>query len=157
MIEERAMRHSAATRTHALEKRLAAPLATPTDLDAKAVGDIAGAMNAILADVFAVYLKTKNFLWHTSGPHFRDYHLRLDEQSDQLFAMTEPIAERVRKLGTRTLHSIGQIVRLQRIADNDAEYVEPRDMLAELCEDNQTLAAKRTISATTTATSPPQA
>src|SRR5277367_799804 len=116
-----------------------APLLTPTDLGAKATRDISGAMNAILADVFALYLKTKNFHWHMSGPHFRDYHLLLDEQADQIFAMTDPIAERVRKIGERTMRSIGEIGRLQRVEDNDAEYVEPEDMLAELREDNQAL------------------
>jgi starvation-inducible DNA-binding protein len=99
-------------------------------------------MNAILADVFALYMKTKNFHWHMSGPHFRDYHLLLDEQADQLFAMTDAIAERVRKVGGTTLRSIGHIARSQRVLDNDAEYVEPEDMLAELREDNQTLAAR---------------
>jgi len=119
-----------------------APLATPTDLKAKATRDIAGAMNAILADIYGLYLKTKNFHWHMSGPHFRDYHLLLDEQADQLFAMTDPVAERIRKLGGSTLRSIGHIARLQRVSDNDADYVEPLDMLAELCEDNKTLAAR---------------
>ena len=119
-----------------------APLITPTDLGAEASADIAGSMNAILADVFALYLKTKNFHWHMSGPHFRDYHLLLDEQADQLFAMTDPIAERIRKTGGSTLRSIGHIGRMQRILDNDAEYVEPLDMLAELREDNQVLAAR---------------
>jgi starvation-inducible DNA-binding protein len=123
-------------------RRQAAPLATPTDLKPAATKDVAGAMNAILADVFAMYLKTKNFHWHMSGPHFRDYHLLLDEQATQLYAMTDPIAERVRKLGGKTLRSIGHIERLQRVADNDAEYVEPLDMLAELGEDNKTLAAR---------------
>ena len=104
--------------------------------------DIAGAMNAILADVFALYLKTKNFHWHLSGPHFRDYHLLFDEQAAQIFAMTDPIAERIRKVGGTTLRSIGHITRLQRVLDNDAPYVEPEDMLAELCEDNKTLAAR---------------
>ena len=99
-------------------------------------------MNAILADVFALYLKTKNFHWHMSGPHFRDYHLLLDEQADQLFAMTDPIAERIRKVGGTTLKSIGHIARTQRLLDNDADYVEPLDMLAELREDNKTLAAR---------------
>jgi starvation-inducible DNA-binding protein len=117
-------------------------LATRTDLTRSATKDIAGAMNAILADVFALYLKTKNFHWHMSGPHFRDYHLLLDEQADQLFAMTDPIAERVRKLGGSTIKSIGHIARIQRIADNDADFMEPHDMLAELEEDNQTLAAR---------------
>ena len=102
----------------------------------------AAAMNAILADVFALYLKTKNFHWHMSGPHFRDYHLMLDEQADQLFAMTDPIAERVRKIGGITIRSIGQIARTQRLLDNDAEYVETLDMLAELADDNKTMAAR---------------
>src|SRR5256885_10796206 len=119
-----------------------APLETRTDLTREATRDISGAMNAILADVFALYVKTKNFHWHMSGPHFRDYHLLLDEHSDQLFAMTDPIAERVRKIGGVTLHSIGEIARTQRVADNDADYVEPLDMLAELAEDNRTLAAR---------------
>lgn len=119
-----------------------APLATRTDLGAAATKDIAGAMNAILADVFALYLKTKNFHWHMSGPHFRDYHLMLDEQADQLYAMTDPIAERIRKIGGLTLTSIGHISRTQRVLDNDAAYVEPQDMLAELREDNKELAAR---------------
>ena len=119
-----------------------APLATRTDLTATAVKGIAGAMNAILADVFALYVKTKNFHWHMSGPHFRDYHLLLDEHADQLFAMTDPIAERIRKLGGGTLKSIGQISRSQRVLDNDAEYVEPLDMLAELAEDNKALTGR---------------
>jgi len=119
-----------------------APLATRTDLSRAAVKDITGAMNAILADVFALYVKTKNFHWHMSGPYFRDYHLLLDEQADQLFAMTDPIAERVRKIGGLTLTSIGHIARTQRVLDNDAEYVEPLDMLAELADDNKTLAAR---------------
>src|SRR6266568_1296736 len=130
------------TKTSELLHEREAPLATPTDLTRSATKDIAGAMNAILADVFALYLKTKNFHWHMSGPHFRDYHLLLDEQADQLFAMTDPIAERVRKLGGMTLRSIGQISRTQRVLDNDAEYVEPLDMLAELAEDNKTLATR---------------
>ena len=112
-------------------------LQTPTDLGANATKDIAGAINALLADTFALYLKTKNFHWHMSGPHFRDYHLLLDEQSDQIFAMTDVLAERVRKLGGRTIRSIGEVARQQRIADNDADYVTPDDMLAELRDDNQ--------------------
>ena len=128
--------------TAALRQRRDAPLMTRTDLDPIGVKDISGAMNAILADVFALYLKTKNFHWHMSGPHFRDYHLLLDEQAEQLFAMTDPIAERVRKIGGLTVRSIGQIARTQRILDNDAEYVGPSDMLAELTEDNQTLVAR---------------
>src|SRR6476469_5285469 len=119
-----------------------APLETRTDLTREATRDISAAMNAILADVFALYVKTKNFHWHMSGPHFRDYHLLLDEQADQLFAMTDPIAERVRKLGGITLRSIGQISRTQRVLDNDAEYVEPLDMLAELAGDNKDLTAR---------------
>jgi starvation-inducible DNA-binding protein len=117
-----------------------ATLGTPTDLSAEAVRDISAALNALLADMFALYLKTKNFHWHVSGPHFRDYHLLLDEQADQIFATADPIAERVRKIGGRTIHSIGQIARLQRLLDNDAEYVTPLDMLAELREDNKQLA-----------------
>jgi len=116
-----------------------AALHTPTDLSQEAVRDIAGALNGLLADVFALYLKTKNFHWHISGPHFRDYHLLLDEQSGELFGMTDPIAERVRKLGATTLRSIGQVARLQRMADNDADFVTPLDMLAELREDNRQL------------------
>jgi starvation-inducible DNA-binding protein len=125
-----------------LKRRRESPLVTPTDLGDEASTDIAGGMNAILADVFALYLKTKNFHWHMSGPHFRDYHLLLDEQADQLYAMTDPIAERIRKTGGSTLRSIGHIARQQRIKDNDADYVDPLDMLAELREDNQTLAAR---------------
>ena len=123
-------------------KLQAAPLRTPTDLKAAATKDVAAAMNGILADVFALYLKTKNFHWHMSGPHFRDYHVMLDEQADQIYAMADPIAERIRKLGGNTLRSIGHISRTQRIIDNDAEYVEPSDMLAELCEDNKTVTAR---------------
>ena len=118
------------------------PLHTPTDLDWKATKEIAGAMNAILADVFALYIKTKNFHWHLSGPHFRDYHLLFDEHAAQIFAMTDEIAERVRKIGETTLRSIGHISRSQRVLDNDAEYVEPEDMLAELMEDNKALAER---------------
>src|SRR5438552_15853079 len=129
-------------KTSELLRRRDAPLETRTDLTASATKDITATMNAILADVFALYVKTKNFHWHMSGPHFRDYHLLLDEQGDQLFAMTDPIAERVRKLGGITIRSIGQIARTQRIQDNDAEYVEPADMLAELGDDNRTLASR---------------
>ena len=125
-----------------LAQRRDAPLATRTDLSREGIKDITGAMNAILADVFALYVKTKNFHWHMSGPHFRDYHLLLDEHAEQLFAMTDPLAERVRKIGGLTLHSIGEIGRTQRVLDNDAEYVEPLDMLAELADDNKTLAAR---------------
>jgi starvation-inducible DNA-binding protein len=111
-------------------------LAVPSDLGANATRDIAAALNGLLADVFALYMKTKNFHWHMSGPHFRDYHLMLDEQADQIFAMTDVLAERARKIGQPTLHSIGEIARNQRILDNDAAYVTPQDMLAELREDN---------------------
>ena len=136
------MAKNTADKKNDLKRRQEAPLITPTDLKAKATRDIAGGMNAILADVFALYLKTKNFHWHMSGPHFRDYHLLLDEQADQLYAMTDPIAERIRKVGGSTLRSIGHIARTQRVKDNDAEYVEPLDMLAELREDNKTLASR---------------
>src|SRR5216684_1297947 len=136
------MKKSNSRKTLELVHRRDAPLETRTDLMRSATKDIAGAMNAILADVFALYLKTKNFHWHMSGPHFRDYHLLLDEHADQLFAMTDPIAERVRKIGGLTLRSIGHIARIQRVLDNDAEYVEPLDMLAELADDNRTLAAR---------------
>jgi starvation-inducible DNA-binding protein len=118
-----------------------ATLATPSDLGAETVKNITGALNALLADVFAVYVKAKNFHWHISGPHFRDHHLLLDEQASQLFAMTDDIAERVRKIGGTTIRSIGHIARLQRISDNDADYVDPLDMLAELREDNRTILA----------------
>ncbi|HLH96343.1 MAG TPA: DNA starvation/stationary phase protection protein [Xanthobacteraceae bacterium] len=118
-----------------------APLETPSDLSADAVRDIAGALNILLADMFSLYLKTKNFHWHISGPHFRDYHLMLDEQGEQIFATTDAIAERVRKIGGLTLRSIGHIARLQRVPDNDAEFVTPSDMLAELRNDNRQLAA----------------
>jgi starvation-inducible DNA-binding protein len=130
---------TAARGGQALVERENARLGTRTDLEESATRDVAAAMNLVLADVFALYLKTKNFHWHMSGPHFRDYHLLLDEQADQLFAMTDPIAERVRKLGRLTIRSIGEISRLQRIDDNDADYVEPSDMLAELREDNVSL------------------
>ncbi|MFL6758451.1 Dps family protein [Sphingomonas sp.] len=117
-------------------------LGTPTDLPADAVRDISGALNALLADMFALYVKTKNFHWHVSGPHFRDYHLLLDEQADQIFATTDPIAERVRKIGATTLRSVGQIAARKRLLDNDSEFVTPRDMLAELREDNKQLAGE---------------
>ena len=125
-----------------LKERQRAPLNTATDLTAEATRDVTGALNAILADVFAFYLKTKNFHWHLSGPHFRDYHLMFDEQASQLFSMTDPLAERIRKIGGSTIKSIGQISHLQRVLDNDADYVDPQDMLAELCEDNKTLTAR---------------
>src|SRR5437016_10101025 len=118
-----------------------APLATPTDLQPNAVRDIAGALNILLADMFGLYLKTKNFHWHVSGPHFRDYHLLLDEQAEQIFATTDDIAERVRKIGGTTLRSIGHVSRLQRVLDNDADFVTPLDMLAELRDDNKQLVA----------------
>jgi starvation-inducible DNA-binding protein len=113
-----------------------AELKTPTDLERNAIGNVADALNAILADSYALYLKTKNFHWHVSGPHFRDYHLMLDEQATQILGTTDAIAERVRKIGATTLRSIGHIARLQRIDDNDAEFVNAKDMLAELHRDN---------------------
>src|SRR6202044_4058007 len=125
-----------------LKRRRASPLITPTDLGAEASKDIAGGMNGILADVYALYFKTKNFHWHMSGPHFRDYHLLLDEQADQIFEVTDDIAERVRKIGGNTLHSVGEIKSHTRILDNDAEYVTPEDMLAELKGDNSDLVTR---------------
>ena len=122
-------------------KRRMAPLNTPTDLSSDAVRDISGALNKLAADMFALYLKTKNFHWHVSGPHFRDYHLLLDEQGDQIFATIDPIAERARKIGGTTLRSVGHVSKLQRILDNDADYVTPLDMLAELREDNKQVVA----------------
>ena len=122
--------------TQELVERQKAPLTTPSDIEAKYVKDLTGALNALLADVFSLYLKTKNFHWHMSGPHFRDYHLLLDDHGDQIFAMTDDIAERVRKIGGTTIRSVGNIARLQRISDNDAEFVTPEDMLAEL-KDNE--------------------
>jgi starvation-inducible DNA-binding protein len=116
--------------------RRKAPLDTPTDLGANATKGLSGALNILLADMFALYMKTKNFHWHVSGAHFRDYHLLLDEQASQIYATTDGIAERVRKIGGRTLHSIGEIARHQRVKDNEADYVTPLDMLAELREDN---------------------
>ena len=127
------------TSTQELIARQKAPLSTPSDISPEHVHEITGALNALLADVFCLYIKTKNFHWHMSGPHFRDYHLLLDDHGDQLFAMTDEIAERVRKIGGTTLRSIGQIARLQRLADNDAEFVTPQDMLSELREDEKAL------------------
>src|SRR5712671_2753207 len=132
---------SKATRPELIARREAS-LTPHTDIAPDAVKDIAGALTALVADVFAIYVKTKNFHWHMSGSHFRDYHLLLDEHGDQLYAMTDPIAERIRKLGGLTIKSIGQISRLQRVLDNDAGYVDPPDMIAELAEDNKTLAAR---------------
>ncbi|QIB35583.1 Dps family protein [Ancylobacter pratisalsi] len=123
--------------TETAKSRRKAPLATPTDLGSNATRDVASALTGVLADMFALYLKTKNFHWHMSGPHFRDYHLLLDEHGDQIFATTDALAERARKIGGTTLRSIGHISRLQRLADNDADYVTPKDMLAELAEDNR--------------------
>jgi len=119
--------------------RRKAPLATPSGIEPQAVKDITGALNALLADVFTLYLKTKNFHWHMSGAHFRDYHLLLDDHAGQIFAITDDIAERVRKIGGTTIRSIGHIARLQRIPDNDAEFVTPADMLSELREDDKAL------------------
>ena len=121
--------------------RRLAPLNTPTSLSSNAVRDLSGALTALLADMFALYFKTKNFHWHVSGPHFRDYHLLLDEQATQIYDTTDPIAERVRKLGGVTIRSVGHVARLQRLLDNDADYVTPEDMLAELREDNKQLVA----------------
>jgi starvation-inducible DNA-binding protein len=118
-----------------------APLETPTDLSAEAVKEISGALRILLADMFALYVKTKNYHWHMSGPHFRDYHLLLDEQADQIFATTDDIAERARKIGGTTIRSIGHIARLKRVEDNDADFVTPMDMLAELRDDNKQLTA----------------
>jgi len=128
-----------------VKSRQAAALATPTDLGENATKDISGGLNILLADVFALYFKTKNFHWHVSGPHFRDYHLLLDEQADEIYAMGDPIAERVRKLGGATIRSVGHIKKLQRVLDNDADYVTPQDMLAELRDDNKQLAAHMRI------------
>lgn len=121
-------------------QKTAAPLATPTDLANDGVAAIVNALNGLLADAFALYLKTKNFHWHVSGPHFRDYHVMLDEQADQIYASTDPLAERVRKIGGRTLLSIGQISQLQSLKDNDKDFVKPLDMLRELMEDNKKVA-----------------
>ena len=123
------------------KERRTAPLTTPSDLGLDAVRDLSASLTTLLADLFALYVKTKNFHWHMSGSHFRDYHLLLDEQSDQIFATTDAIAERVRKIGGTTLRSIGHIGRLQRLLDNDAEFVSPSAMLAELRDDNRQLTA----------------
>src|SRR4051794_37571660 len=125
-----------------LKPNVATRLDTPSDIAPDAARAIAGALNALLADTFALYLKTKNFHWHLSGPHFRDYHLMLDEQAEQIFATTDEIAERVRKIGGTTLRSIGHVARLLRVLDNDADYVGPLDMLAELRDDNKAFAAR---------------
>jgi starvation-inducible DNA-binding protein len=124
------------------KSRRMAPLATPANFQSNAVAALSAALNMLLADVFALYLKTKNYHWHMSGPHFRDYHLLLDEQADQIFAISDPIAERVRKIGGTTIRSIGNITRLQRVLDNDADFVTPLDMLAELRDDNRDLAGR---------------
>ncbi|HKD57407.1 MAG TPA: DNA starvation/stationary phase protection protein [Hyphomicrobiaceae bacterium] len=129
------------TKVRTLERQPAARLDTPTDLPDGAVREISAALNGLLADAFALYLKTKNFHWHISGPHFRDYHLLLDEQSEQIFATTDVLAERVRKIGGTTLRSVGDIARHQSIKDNDAPFVAPNDMLRELMEDNKAMAA----------------
>jgi starvation-inducible DNA-binding protein len=126
-------------KTASARTKVAKALATPTDLSPDGVEEICDELRKLLADVFALYLKTKNFHWHMSGPHFRDYHLLLDDQSDQIFAMTDDIAERARKIGGTTLHSISEIAREQRLDDNNEEFVTPHDMLAELSDDNQRL------------------
>ena len=128
-------------KTDARSRRMA-PLSTRSNFQSNAVTALSGSLNALLADVFALYLKTKNFHWHMSGPHFRDYHLLLDEQADQIYAMADPIAERVRKIGGTTLRSIGHIARLQHVLDNDADFVTPLDMLAELRDDSLGLASR---------------
>src|SRR5882757_6585038 len=120
-----------------VQEKVVDALATPSDLSSDAVGDISNELRPLLADVFALYVKTKNFHWHMSGKHFRDYHLLLDEQADQLFALTDVIAERARKIGGTTLHSISEIAGHQRLKDNNEEFVAPKDMLKELCSDNQ--------------------
>jgi starvation-inducible DNA-binding protein len=130
--------HTMANKSDVKDRRKS-PMTTPSDIRPESVKDIQGGLNALLADVFALYLKTKNFHWHMSGPHFRDYHLLLDEQAEQIFAMTDDIAERARKIGGTTIRSIGHIARLQRLPDNDADFVDPADMLSELCEDNKAL------------------
>ncbi len=127
--------------TESAKSRRKAPLQTPTDLPANAIHEVGASLNVLLADMFALYLKTKNFHWHMSGPNFRDYHLLFDEQAEQIFATTDDLAERVRKIGGTTLRSIGHIARLQRVEDNDADFVTPLDMLAELREDNKQLVA----------------
>lgn len=128
--------------TKSARARRMASLNTPTHLSESAVRDISGALTMLLADMFALYVKTKNFHWHVSGAHFRDYHLLLDEQAEQIFASTDDIAERVRKIGGTTLRSIGHIARLQRVRDNDADFVSPQDMLAELRDDNKDLVVR---------------
>lgn len=130
------------TTTNQIEMRREAPVRTPTLLGGDNVQNVTAELNVLLADVFALYIKTKNFHWHVSGPHFRDYHLLLDEQAEQIFGMTDDIAERVRKVGGTTIRSIGHVARLKHVADNDAEYVEPLDMIGELREDNQALVAR---------------
>ena len=125
-----------------LKNRRQAPLQTPTDLSPKATKDVSAGLNLLLADLYALYIKTKNFHWHMTGPHFRDYHLMLDEHADQIFEITDDVAERARKIGGNTLRSIGQIAHLQRVLDNDADFVTPHEMLAELLEDNKQLAAR---------------
>jgi len=125
-----------------VKSRRMAPINTPTDLAAKATPQLQGSLNALLADFFALYLKTKNFHWHMSGPHFRDYHLLLDEQATQIYAVTDDLAERVRKIGGQTLRSIGDIARHQRVLDNNADFVEPQTMLAELRNDNRDMVVR---------------
>src|SRR6185503_5793069 len=137
--ERMPMKNDTPPKTAARKRERDARLGTRSDLPDAATRDIGAALNALLADAFALYVKTKNFHWHMSGPHFRDYHLLLDEQADQIYASADPLAERVRKLGAKTLHSIGEIARLSSIKDNDAEFVSPGDMLRELMADNKTV------------------
>jgi starvation-inducible DNA-binding protein len=134
------VRSQAVSKVKAFKPRVAAPLHTPTDLPAEATTAVAAELNKLIADVFALYLKTKNFHWHVSGPHFRDYHLLFDEQGEQIFAATDDLAERVRKIGGTTLRSIGHIAKLQRVVDNDETFVAPHQMLHELMTDNKALA-----------------
>jgi starvation-inducible DNA-binding protein len=127
--------------THTIPQTEAAKASNPDGFTPEKVKELSITLNALLADFFALYIKTKNFHWHMSGPHFRDYHLLLDEQADQIFKVTDDIAERVRKIGGQTIRSIGQIAKLQRVADNDYEFVPAHGMLEELYSDNQALAA----------------
>ncbi len=136
------MSPSTANKHRELKRRRQARLSTPTDLSDRAVEEISIAMNTVLADVFALYVKTKSFHWHVSGPHFREYHKLFDKQSGELLEMIDPLAERVRKIGGATLRSVGEINRLQRVIDNEADFIDPADMLMELCEDNKNLAAR---------------
>jgi len=133
------MKFSESEKVTKLKKRRDAPITAPTDLKGAATKQISASLNCVLADVFAIYMKTKNFHWHMTRPHLSDYHRMLDDQAAELLAMTDPLAERVRKVGGQTLRSIAHIARTQRVLDNDADYVTPQDMLAELCEDSRAM------------------